>query len=1050
MARKRTGSSKPPSNPPAPRTDGNAAEPSDLEVQVRLGLQAIDTYDYDLARTVLTDAFERSHGGAAAARALFSLMVDILGVDQEAIALGERLSDEALASPDVRHLLALAAARSGDRNRARAHLPWLEGAAAADVLIILAEASLASNDLDEATQLGDEARSHAPAHPKLQELARRISRSRENKRRPLEEEIELFLAEGALDEARRLAEHTLSRFPDSTVARRALRASLEQEGTQEVERLLAEAEKALSLGDLRAVQSAVYAAQKTLGNLPSNEARNLRLSAIESEVAGRELDSKVREALGELGGNDLRMGLTRYTTLSAEARRMVREARKWEILDDLEILLERRVNRDDAVNAIIALGEASERADASPEDALQALATHERVLAGLGTASRVATQIRLRIQEKRRRRNSDVLTLARAALDRGDTAIALELLGELRPREMEQDDREVVDELRASAQRMIEIRSMEALYSRLMQGGDPLGAREVAERLLARASDAELLIRNIQLKSADQAVHREFGVWVLRSDNDAATEQEVRNAVELGVPLSLTACTNDTLPWLDTKGRSVIVVECCNRWIFGHEIDLELSRVRSRAVIRAPEPMENVTTTVTPEKSIVITSESGATIEISLKNWEPRLWRPTTDIIGSEELVGAMKLAPGGRFAWIHQVPHRRPSQGRTRVLDLGRRRVVRDLATGWSFKPVFGSVESLMVHLKTNATLSLHHPGGAPVDGSNVAFPWILRCSLSHPNSGKLLAFVGQRGAPDTTFGFTEQGDTGDFSKPIWLDAAAPTRRWACATSLAHQASFLVTYGEGDSVWLHTFRPRHLDGTVERVHKTRAPTFAWLAHDFSSENVVALVPDYERLHIVPLGGEPPEFPPCTQDPEYNELIDGIHLCSSNHVTQEFSEQSVTIHAMTEREATTWMHNQFSMFGSDYAKLIDVYELLRLASKPQVAGQLLDLMKTSRPSDPNVAFLQVEPHVSAKRWSAVCKLLDNKDLRAIDARRRQHAHHLLGLALFQTGQVERALMILEQGCKIEGTCRISTLLDIMGRWEWSMQNRRQHTHGSVL
>ena len=171
-------------------------------------------------------------------RPLHGMLIDHLAADREALDLGEHLSREVLASRDVRLPLARAAARCGERQRARALLGRAEGTPAAEVLVALAGATLMAGELDEATRLCDEARSHDSAHLGAQEMTRQIARSREDARRPLEAELTRVLETGAIDEARRLAEHLLARFPDSAVARRTVRAAVEQQRASEAERLL--------------------------------------------------------------------------------------------------------------------------------------------------------------------------------------------------------------------------------------------------------------------------------------------------------------------------------------------------------------------------------------------------------------------------------------------------------------------------------------------------------------------------------------------------------------------------------------------------------------------------------------------------------------------------------------------------------------------------------------------------------------------------------------------------------------------------------------------
>ena len=196
-----------------------------VETLIQQGLHAIGEYDYEVARTALTEACELSGGAEAAVRALLVLLVDHLAAYQEALEIGDHLSREALASPAVQLTLGLAAARSGAPQRARAHVARLDGVGAAEILIVLAEAALAIGELDEAAHLCDEIRSCARSHPSVQPLARRLAQAREAVRQPLEAVIVQKVAEGRIDEAELLAEQLLASFPESAAARHAVSAA---------------------------------------------------------------------------------------------------------------------------------------------------------------------------------------------------------------------------------------------------------------------------------------------------------------------------------------------------------------------------------------------------------------------------------------------------------------------------------------------------------------------------------------------------------------------------------------------------------------------------------------------------------------------------------------------------------------------------------------------------------------------------------------------------------------------------------------------------------
>ena len=489
------------------------------------------------------------------------------------------------------------------------------------------------------------------------------------------------------------------------MARRAVRAALEHQRTSEVERLIEQAQDALAQADIGTLRSVVHAARAMSAAAPLDAELNLRLTTIESELAAREIEARVSDAVGRLAEPNPRAGLLGYAVLSPEIRRRVRDFAGLPILEDLERLLDRRSDPEDAVTALLAFGEAATIADSDPEVALQQLAAHERVLAGLGAATRLVAQLRQRLGDERRRQLSDLLAAARGRLDAGDAAASLELLKTVALRKLEPEERESVEVLRAATKASLETREIEASYEHLMEAGEPLAAREAAERLLARAGEAERGRRHDQVAAAREAARRAFGVWASQVGDDPAKGHDAPHTIELGAPLRITAHGGEPVPWIDAAARSLVLVECYDQWIFVQLVDLAAGHVRARAVIRTPERLVDPTTAVSPAGALTIATCQGV-LELSLETWEPLSWVPRR-ALGFEGLNESITIAPGGRFVWTHSlrnsvITRASAALGQTRVVDLDRKRVVREISDGPRFWPLVGASKPTMGYFET------------------------------------------------------------------------------------------------------------------------------------------------------------------------------------------------------------------------------------------------------------------------------------------------------------------------------------------------------------
>ncbi len=115
---------------------------------LRRGRAALSDYDYTAARDCFAAAMDR--GDREAGALLLSVLVESLGLDEEALALERRLPREALDEPEVRLLLALAAARVHQRERALRLVRAESGDAAAEVFVALTRGALERDELDHA------------------------------------------------------------------------------------------------------------------------------------------------------------------------------------------------------------------------------------------------------------------------------------------------------------------------------------------------------------------------------------------------------------------------------------------------------------------------------------------------------------------------------------------------------------------------------------------------------------------------------------------------------------------------------------------------------------------------------------------------------------------------------------------------------------------------------------------------------------------------------------------------------------------------------------
>lgn len=156
---------------------------------IKAGKDALEVWDYDRAKAAFLLALQRS-GSIDAARNLLELFVDHLGLDREALTLESLLSRDALRDDDVRSLLAMAAARTGDLSRAEAYIEHLGNPRSAEVCIISSDYALAEGDEQAFNHWLELARDRDAPKLDIARLESALAGIRESGRAPLEQKLD--------------------------------------------------------------------------------------------------------------------------------------------------------------------------------------------------------------------------------------------------------------------------------------------------------------------------------------------------------------------------------------------------------------------------------------------------------------------------------------------------------------------------------------------------------------------------------------------------------------------------------------------------------------------------------------------------------------------------------------------------------------------------------------------------------------------------------------------------------------------------------------------
>ncbi len=815
--------------------DPDESDESDDSDALRLGRAALAEYDFPAAEDHFTRAFRQTRGGLAAAHALLELLVDHLGQDADALALEDRLDAEAAPAPEVRLLLALAAARCHDHARALRHLRGLSAARAADIWAWLAAGAAERGEVDEATRCLDELGARDPSHPELARMREDVARRRAQARQPLEEELQRCFAEGDLARAEAQAKALVARWPDCQPARRILERLDEQRREAEAARMLELAAAALEDGDLALAAGRLHAAQSLGAEAPALGERISRALAAEAQ---RRDEQRTADVLRLLEAGDEEPALTAYLALEPPLRARVRQRSARPLLEWAEETEPRHGGR---VRAVLALARATEMLGAGEaEGALRLLEPHRAALEPVRHARATLMEAQRRLDERRRSAAELELEAATRAAAAGELEPAERRLRALDRRALGPEKRAAADELITEVRRRRARLVHEARVAEHVAAGDLLAAAAELDALGEAAEE-----RRQELRAAIREA------WRLRS---VSCERAIERGTPLGELLREETNQDYAAVWLTAERDRLVVAEAYGPQVFVAVLRLHDRRVERLISFQAPQAVHDLAAGVDGDL-LWLFGREGHAYEISWPTGEIRGAHDLRPFLGPGESLEKAFVVPGTRMAWLELL--RDHEHIMFKVIDLDRRRLVRQLdKDATAVDLLVGVAEARVVAHHWNRRSALLTARGQVIEEIGR-----LRVNAVAPHpSGRGIVVVGF--LPDDE----EEGifELFELQQP---GLTRPRGQRLLGSNGNKTLSLVSALDDGMVFVLHHFdEGRELrafqlrEGHLVEAYRAPAPSMR-LLQDAGSRRVVALVHGLEGLEIIRLGPEPPALP---------------------------------------------------------------------------------------------------------------------------------------------------------------------------------------------
>lgn len=1016
----------------------DSSVPLSTDELLRLGRGAIEAYDYDEARGCLSLAFNRSVGEFHCALPLLELLVDHLSADREALALEEDLPTKVLRRPEVRTLLALAAARCGEREKTEKWIFGIEGARAAEVFIPLVSSVLRSEDVQEAERLLAHARRHNPAHSELRRLSEEIDRLRAGKRKPLEEELTRVFERGDMEEAERLANGLIEKWPKSRVARSVLREIRAGRRRDEARARRAEGDAAFGACEF-ARAAALLNEARTLGE--RGEELDERIRKAEEALDLDRRERRFKEVLAMLRDEDIRAGLHAYIALEDGERTSIREH-----IDLPELLWLEQLGASDSgvrtkadLEAVLALREAvTTDVKEQPGKLLSLLDPHEKLLVQVRIGRELIEEARQRELEQQRLAAEASVEEAGRAIVEGEIDRARLILEGLDVRVLPEEAQRRVGSLSAEVRRREKIERKAQRIEFLIETGKLIEARDEAVALSGLVEGPE---KEEWASRSEKLVEDVRKAWRIRiCPIEGRDTDPVCTTLLAEIPF---VCRRAA--WIDPERREIMITRAHGPLIFIWVYGIESPHARSLVALHPPEPMEDLVAEVVDGLLWIIDCK-GLTLALSYGRWEIVSWRSLEELLGRDLIVEGVVVLPGSRYLWV-EYRHKGANAGESCivVVDLERWRIHRDIGPSGIIEPLFGSMEAKVAMLDVvEGGDKFYSDRGSVADGLETPHDASTHWMVVHPQGKGLLAlcpaFEEREWETEEEWALESsamdllvlEADC-DASRAMTIEELDEDWMFAMATSLDKGLAFLLFCVPDLDFEILALRAGK--SGIKRLYRVGTPDDTILVQDVGSRCVAALVPTQEGIVISELGPEPPLLP-MVEPVGRSRLpaVDPPFMCWLYHA--KAADLPIHIRSVVSTYSPSqlddWLERSFRDFMDRPKILCDIIDELRLYGHSHRANAFARIVRERHPDNPLVALMAADIAADQRRWSEVRKILDRVDPGSLDDDDTCHLFHLLGLAHMRLGDPDAARDAFTRGASLaDDPCGLKTCLELV-------------------
>ncbi|MGD8444052.1 MAG: hypothetical protein PVH37_08110 [Desulfobacterales bacterium] len=1026
---------------PAPSSQNGPMEAEQsADELLQLGRKALEEFDYERSKELYCRALQRSEGDLQPAQALLEILIEHLAADEEALALSESFSASTLKDKEVRIRLATAYARLDRIESALATIQRIVEPEAALVYYLAAKHFIARHDEDQA--LNQVASLKACGSLELvletEQLEKEIRALQAKRLEPLEAQMLRSQQAGKVEKASELAHQLLSLMPENKAARKILRDIEKKKRQNQIEILLQRAGEARDRRDFE--QEADFLARiLTMGK------KTPRLKRLLAEAQQQALQQRQKAEADELvsywSAGVREKALLGYTQLGASQRERIR-ARihnfhfKW-----METALAASGTNKPLklVRAVLALGQCTEALDAGedPRQVIDQLRLCRKTLQCLPQAQEILIQAETRIRNLEEKEKQKLLAEAEAFVDAGDFSMAGELIEKMKGFNLDETDRKRLEPLKRHFFHFQKIQRLGRRYRESVSREDEFTSRRLAGRL------ARLLEDGSARRWADK---------VTRHTSAIRTKWCLSTAELSGLPgcygaLGLNTYSGDTSCLLLPGGRQLLIATAHDRWVFLRTYDLSNRRFNRGYLLQAPRALEFAKASIDGD-TVWINDLKGQVFQVGLNPFDVLFWHDFGALIAGEAEYEDAIMCPQSRILWLKKSG---PTENRDDVFEIvhiDRARSIRRIrSSGFPDRIYVGGKYQTVLQDLLGGSVRICTDDGKVLETFKLETIGTFHHAAVHPNGTEYIFLpFDDTGAMERLINSDSQmkgdlmlvlevkPDPEKKYKPIKITNSDGEADHGIATSLDHGivfAHFFQDSGNRFGRRLTAWKPT--TNGLEMIFSRQAPENLMLACDETFRQVAAVAFSPFELEACLLDERPPEFsasledlPPALHTPPF----EGPWLCSSP--TGKINATSMAFMLQLQnadfRETRRMMREMKKNAPADHvAALVGALErILRL----EEAGKLKRFMREKYPDHYLVRIELADEALQKSDWPGVIDLLQGLTRESLDDGSARHLCHLLGMAYFSIGEVQKALGAWKEGLAYEnGRCELEPYIN---------------------